>query len=457
LRGFRYTGQVIEIPQEITTGTMRRGAPRITGFSLVEMAVVTLLIGIFLTMGLAAFKASQDAQAVSQTLGKQTAIKEALVAYLRRNGRLPCADVDFTAPDGIENRTGGTTAVPDPTTPCATATSNARFGIVPYVTLGLARDAAVDGWGNFFSYQVSNVVSSDTFDPLIGSANYNMPINGYYRDWTVTANLRSGNIGELTVNDRDAAGTVFATATNVVAVIVSYGPNGYGAHTISGTVNLSPPGANLDELQNTDGDTVYFRRTSTTKDAATGGAFDDRVMFLTADDLFGPLFKDGSRKPPAAQLADTFQRIENAIGQYLLAYPVPYASFPAPYNTSYGNSDCLVTVSPPTPWCRKIPIADHYNGDGNGANSLQNDGGVPYANLGMGWSDVWDPWGRPIRYTVNSPSLTTNGIGKTAPAGLNAAYTLQSFGPDRTPGTGDEVSATVTVTDLRNGLTGVLP
>ncbi|HZD52464.1 MAG TPA: hypothetical protein VE175_05415, partial [Woeseiaceae bacterium] len=168
--------------------------------------MVTLLVGIFLTMGLAAFRASQDAQALSTTIAKQNALKDALVGYLRRNGHLPCADVDFAAPDGIENRTGGTTAVPDPATPCASATSNARFGIVPYATLGLARDAAVDGWGNFFSYQVSNTVSSDAFNP--GTPSYNAPIPGTYQDWTLTANLRSGNTGELTVNDRDSAGSV---------------------------------------------------------------------------------------------------------------------------------------------------------------------------------------------------------------------------------------------------------
>jgi type II secretory pathway pseudopilin PulG len=426
---------------------MRRGAPRTAGFSLVEMAVVTLLVGIFLTMGLAAFKASQDAQAVSQTLSKQSGIKDALIAYLRRNGRLPCADVDFTAPDGIENRTGGTTAVPDPTTPCATATSNARFGIVPYVTLGLARDAAVDGWGNFFSYQVSNAFPTEDFNP--GTPSYNTPIPAPYRDWTLKANLRSGNTGELTVNDRDAVGTAFAAATNVVAVIVSHGPNGFGAYTISGTRNTLPGGA--DELENTNGgsDTVYFRRTATTNDAATGGAFDDRVMFLTSDDLFGPLFKDGSLKPPAAQLSDTFQKLKNAVGQYAIVN-----------GGTYGGSSC--TNSGASTKCRIIPYADYYYGDGS-LNSGLNDGGFPWANIpGLVLADSWDPWGRPIRYTVVTTTLTNGGssgggIGSAAPAGALTAYTLESFGPDRAPGTADDVFATVTVTDLRNGLTGVLP
>ncbi len=405
------------------------------------MAVVTLLVGIFLTMGLAAFRASQDAQAVSTTLAKQNALKDALIGYLRRNGRLPCADIDFSSPDGIENRsTAG-----DPTTACATTPSNARFGLVPYNTLGLARDAAVDGWGNFFGYQVSNSVSSDAFNP--GTPSYNTPIPGYYRDWTLTANFRTGNTGEITVNDRDATGTVIAAATNVVVVIVSYGPNGYGAHTISGTVNSAPPGA--DELQNTDGDTVYFARTATTDDTVTGGAFDDRVMFLKAEDLLNPLFKDGSLKPPAAQLSDTFQKIRLAIGQYAIANA-----------GSYGNSNCTSSFSGQK--CRVIPYADYYYGDGL-YNSGLYDGGVPWQNLtGVVLSDAWDPWGRPIRYTINTTSLANGGssqggVGSAWPSGALTAYTLQSFGPDRTPGTADDIYKTYSVSDLQSLLSGALP
>jgi len=432
---------VIEILWETAASAARKR--RAAGFSLVEMAVVTLLVGIFLTMGLAAFRASQDAQAVSTTLAKQNAIRDALIGYLRRYGRLPCADIDFSAPDGIENRsTAG-----DPTTSCATSPSNARFGLVPYSTLGLARDAAVDGWGNFFSYQVSNSVSSDAFNP--GTPSYNSPIPGYYRDWTLTANLRSGNTGEITVNDRDASGNVITAASNVVVVVVSHGPNGFGAYTISGTRNSLPSGA--DELENTNGasDTTFFSRTPTTNDSASGGAFDDRVMFLKAEDLLNPLFKDGSLKPPAAQLSDTFQKIRLAVAQYAIANA-----------GSYGNSSC--SSSSASSKCRVIPSADYYYGDGYNNSGLY-DGGVPWASMsGMTLADTWDPWGRPIRFTINTTSLANGGsyqggVGSAWPSGALTAYTLQSFGPDRTPGTADDIYKTYSVSDLQGLLSGALP
>jgi type II secretory pathway pseudopilin PulG len=432
---------VIDISRE------RRAA---AGFSLVEMAIVTLLVGILLTMGLAALKATRDASAASQTQTKQNAIKDALIAYIRRNNRLPCADIDFGAPDGIENRaTAG-----DPTTACATAPTNARFGILPYVTLGLARDAAVDGWGNFFSYHVSNAVTSAAFNP--GTAVYTTPITNANTDWTLSANLRSGSTGELTVNTRDAAGTLATLTTSAVAVVVSHGPNGLGAYTVSGTRNTLP--SNLaDEYLNTyaGGGTTYVTRTPTTSDAATGGAFDDYVLVLSADDLLGPLFKDGTLKSPAGQLADTFAKIENAIGGWA-AGSVGYAS--------YSNSSC--TTSGGSPRCRVIPCVDYYNGD-SFLNNCSTDGGVPYGNVGLSVGDVMDPWGRPIRYTINTGISIAGagsggtgygvGIGSSSPAGGNTAYTLESFGPDRNPGGGDDLTVTVTVTDLRAGLTGLLP
>ena len=79
------------------------------------------------------------------TAQRQAAIKEALTGYLRRNNRLPCPDTDFTAPDGVENRT--TTG--DLRRP---ARQPSRFSLTPWV-LRATRPATV---GVTSSYHVSN-------------------------------------------------------------------------------------------------------------------------------------------------------------------------------------------------------------------------------------------------------------------------------------------------------------
>jgi prepilin-type N-terminal cleavage/methylation domain-containing protein len=409
---------------------------RARGFSLVELSIVVLVIGIVLTMGIGAWTANLENQANAATTQRQTAVKEALSGYLRRNSRLPCPDTDFASPDGVENRT----TAGNPATACS-----ARFGILPYVTLGLARDAVRDGWGNFFSYHVSNTVNPPSLSE---------PDDVPLKDWTLTSNFYAGNIGTITVNDRNGA-TVNAIATDVVAVIVSHGRNGFGAYTIGGTRNTLPAGT--DELENTNGtaNATYFRRDATISDAASGGAFDDQVMFLTAADLLDPMFRDGTMKPASPH---TVHELLQKQKQLLIGYSMGYTN-----PSLYGGSNCNSSGSP---YCRVILAADTSDGWVDGGNSNAN-GLVPYLNLGLTLATAIDPWGQRLRYTIHNTSIISTGSGggfsSTYPAGNFVAMTLTSLGPDRmlgtkTPsGTTDDISLQITMAELRGSMVGLLP
>jgi prepilin-type N-terminal cleavage/methylation domain-containing protein len=399
---------------------------RARGFSLVELSIVVLVIGIVLTMGIGAWTANLENQAHAATAQRQIAIKEALSGYLRRNNRLPCPDNNFTAPDGLENRaTAG-----DPTTACAAA-----FGILPYATLGIARDAARDGWGNFFSYHVSN---TNVTPAANGSWNANT-------DWTRTAWFRPGNTGLLTVNDRNGA-TVTPIATAVVAVVVSHGRNGFGAYTVGGTRNTLPT-AGSDEESNTNGNTTYYRRELTTSDAATGGPFDDQVLILTVRDLLEPLFREGSLRPPAAIANDTLQKIKLAVIGHAMGFL-----------SSYGESDCT-NAAPPKQKCRMVLSADTADGVNNPGN---NDGLVPYVDLGITLAEALDPWGMRYRYKPDLAVITNAsgyGISSSSPAANTIAMQIYSMGPNRTDdaGLGDDISVTVSVGEVRGYMGTLLP
>src|SRR5512134_3630593 len=389
---------------------------RSRGFSLVELSIVVLVIGIVLTMGIGAWTANLENQANGATVQRQAAIKEALIGYLRRNNRLPCPDIDFTAPDGAENRT----TAGDPTTACSAA-----FGIIPYTTLGLARDAGRDGWGNFFSYHVSSTNIS-------AASNGNWSAN---TDWTRSAWFRTGNKGLITVNNRTGA-TVTAIASNVVAVVVSHGRNGLGAYSIGGTRNTLPA-AGTDEESNTNATTTYYRRDPTTDDAAIGGPFDDQVLILAASDLLEPLFRDGSLRAPSAVVSDSLQRIKLA----LLGQAMGYSS-------TYGANNC--TSAPSSPKCRVIMSAD--NTDGYGSNEIGNaDGHVPYNDIGLSLSEALDPWGLRYRYKPNAlviqPSTSGYGISSASPTANTVAMQIYSQGPNRTDdgGLGDDIAVSVSV------------
>lgn len=118
------------------------------GFTLAEMAVVVFIMGIAMSMGLKMTNANLDNSAYSTTKAKQERIKIALIGYLRSNGVLPCPD----------NSTGISTGVA-----AGSCSASAQgYGVVPWQTLGLSRDAAQDGWGNLFSYRVANFSSADS-------------------------------------------------------------------------------------------------------------------------------------------------------------------------------------------------------------------------------------------------------------------------------------------------------
>lgn len=276
-----------------------------TGFTLAEMAIVVLLIGIMLTLGLGILKSQADSAAYSATAKKQAVLKDAMVTFLRNNWRLPCPDTNVTppGPDGTENRIGAVT------TAC---TSN--FGVIPYATLGLPREMALDGWGNYMSYHV----------PFLPVAN----------DWTRTANFNPAALGTLTVNSAPAT----PITTNAMAIIVSHGKNGYGAYTVKGTRNVLPTTADplaLNEQENTNAvaNLVYFKREYTDAPAAVGGAFDDVVMFLQTEDLLTPLRSDGSLKAQT----DALTAIQNSV----VAQSFATCQFPAafvPVGQIYGSA-----------------------------------------------------------------------------------------------------------------------
>lgn len=236
------------------------------GFTLVEMAVVVLLIGIVLTMGLGMMRSTQENAAWSETRLKQDRIKVALIGFFRTNGRLPCPD-SALPPTGAEP---GACLV------------NAGRGVLPWKVLGLSVGDVQDGWSNFFTYRVANRTPASS------------------QNWTVKAGATAFSLRELTaplatftLQERSDAGVLGAALVpNPVVVLISHGKNGAGARTVRGTALLPAP-VGADELANaTAGSTSFVMRTPTTVTAAPGGAFDDVVAYMTPNQLFQPMLDD---------------------------------------------------------------------------------------------------------------------------------------------------------------------
>lgn len=131
---------------------MRDGSPKTNsgaGFSLVEMAIVLVIIGLLVGGMLMPLSAQVESGKIKQTLAQLDGIQEALVGFAMVTGRLPCPATAASA--GVE------------VTPCIAG--NSYNGLVPAVTLGLSGNLNTDtliedAWGSPLRYSVAPAFTS---------------------------------------------------------------------------------------------------------------------------------------------------------------------------------------------------------------------------------------------------------------------------------------------------------
>lgn len=115
-----------------------------SGFSLVEMAVVVVILGLVLSALLLPLQAQRTQVFQTQTENTLETARRALLGFTQANGRLPCPAVD--ASNGLEDPLGG-------------GTCTSKLGYLPAVTLGIRpmdnSGFAIDGWNNRIMYAVA--------------------------------------------------------------------------------------------------------------------------------------------------------------------------------------------------------------------------------------------------------------------------------------------------------------
>jgi prepilin-type N-terminal cleavage/methylation domain-containing protein len=231
---------------------------RTRGFTLIELAIVLVIMTILIGGLAVPLSAQIQARRIAETQKTLEEAKEAIVGYAMThkttgaNPRpyLPCPDIDG---DGREDR------VSDPG-PCARSD-----GYFPWVDLGAA---AQDPWGNRLGY----VVELNVSDSTVGFFSYPaIPAN----NWKQVASSE----GCAVIN----------VAANLPYLLISHGPNGWGARNVNGNTLAAPTGA--DEIENLvddpatqDDDACYVSRTPS-KPGETGSEFDDIVAWLPLGSL----------------------------------------------------------------------------------------------------------------------------------------------------------------------------
>jgi prepilin-type N-terminal cleavage/methylation domain-containing protein len=113
------------------------------GFTLVEMAIVLVIIGMIVALFASVTTTLLSSQRRQTTANRLAGVDAALVQFVTQSQRLPCPAL-------------GTRASTDPlagteATPCASQTN----GVVPWRALGLGEQDATDGWGRRITYRVN--------------------------------------------------------------------------------------------------------------------------------------------------------------------------------------------------------------------------------------------------------------------------------------------------------------
>ncbi len=212
---------------------LRPGISNSGGFTLLEIAIVMVIIGILTGGGVSLMKMLTERKLRNETADYLQQTRSALISFAKNNGRLPWADGSPAASgDGIED-------------------NGSTNGFLPYQTLQLAPS---DAYKRFLRYEVNTQLTQNR------SAS--------------CAALRASLTIRPQVVDADGA----ATAFSVAVVLVSAGPtDADGNGNVFDAVNSGTHQGN-----NTSGTPNYLRN-------PPGQTFDDLTAYLGGNELFGQI------------------------------------------------------------------------------------------------------------------------------------------------------------------------
>jgi prepilin-type N-terminal cleavage/methylation domain-containing protein len=240
------------------------------GFTLIEIAIVIVVIGLLVGGGLTAISPVIQSARLTETKQKMATVDSAVLGYIITNGCLPCPaarNIGGT-PTGLSND-GAEQAVGTPCATDGTCLGGAdAAGLVPWVTLGLSRDDVTDGFGRMFTFAVDGELTNGTNDM--------QRTNGTFPALTAP---------NIVIQDLTAGAPVDFTYNSLAYVLVSHGPDGSFGETPGATLiaNLYNTPANEGQNENGDDDVRFATGNS---NAVNGTAyFDDIVTFRSLQPL----------------------------------------------------------------------------------------------------------------------------------------------------------------------------
>ena len=223
------------------------------GFSLTEVALCLVVMGVVLSLGIPSFLQYLRYQRTLETKEKQEKILQSLGGFVLQNGYLPLPADPFASPENFGVARESAMNPPD------------MIGILPFKTLGLPESYAQDGFKRYFTY--AGGTPSNHIKDIQGSfcmAQNFFPIQVFEK-------LSSSHSPFLRGSETDP----------VAVALVSHGENGYGAYYgVPGHVlkltEVSQKGQ--DEEDNATSKLSFIQRAFS---ASKEDYFDDIVVWVT--------------------------------------------------------------------------------------------------------------------------------------------------------------------------------
>jgi len=286
-------------------------AARQRGATGLLLLVVLALVITGLLAAYAVNRLSSASDDRTETMRRLNVAADALERFAAVNARLPCPSDATAAPgavaDGVEAQ-------------ATAATCSFDTGTIPWKTLGMKSDDAVDAWGRKLSYRVYDgnngsltqpsgvsMVECDTVETATaGNATaVASSLGGLcassadpYQRTTTPANFLNGK--GLSLTDMGVA------HNDTAYVVISHGATGYGGYTVAGTQMPMPAGGS--ERNNTKDTGPFTIKEFSDPDTGvgTGQHFDDLLVYRTIPDLVQRIGLSARDWPETASTSTTF-------------------------------------------------------------------------------------------------------------------------------------------------------
>lgn len=278
----KYHGFTLFVRYVMTTHGSKR---RSRGFSLVEVAVVLVIVGLLVGGLLSPLSEQRERARLAQSTSERDDIMEALIGFAVSQGRLPCP-----ATHQSNGREAGDTVPPLPPTRCLNGGTAFQHGFVPAVTLGLNGEFNGDGllldpWDNPWRYSIARTnanAGTDAVWDFIGEGQMSLVGMGSLNPNLVVCDQASANAGSCSAGNE--------LVSNAVVVVYSMGKDwasyasaaqqenaGEGAGVALGTYPVA-------------GDRVFVSQSASVRD---GNEFDDQISWLSPNVLYARMLQAG--------------------------------------------------------------------------------------------------------------------------------------------------------------------